>query len=416
MSPITRVTVFAVASAFLACAQTEDSNVTFRSDVALIRVDAQVLDRSNRALTNLHAEDFVLLENGRPQEIRSFAREEIPVDILLLVDVSSSMRPHVERLAAAADGAMRVLSSNDQVGLMVFDRGTNLRMPFRRVDSGVARNLQSVLSRETFDGGTDITRGLLDAAAYVTREARPGSRRAIVILTDDQTERDRDEQGVGRALTKADAVLSALLAPDALGSGRGGGVSWPGSSWPGGGGGGLGGIILGRRGPMGGGPGVARARTRSAGTAEIARQSGGDSLQVDDAAALETTLTRIRQRYALYFQTASAAEAGRNPAIEVELTDEARRRYPDAEVRYRRTYSGAGDAGVAVASAPKPETVRTRPAPSASGWPQENGTDRTREADRPLTPSTDSSPAAADKPAETPRTGGWRRARPDEIK
>ena len=47
---------------------------------------------------------------------------------------------------------------------------------------------------------------------------------AIVILTDDQTERDRDEAAVSRALENANAVLSALLAPDAMRNRQG----WPG--------------------------------------------------------------------------------------------------------------------------------------------------------------------------------------------
>ena len=81
---------------------------------------------------------------------------------------------------------------------------------------------------------------------------------------------------------------------------------------------------------------IGRGRTSSAGTEEIARRSGGDSMRVDDAAALEQTLTRLRQRYALHF---TLADAGNNPGnrdIQVQLSDAARRRYPGSEVRYRR--------------------------------------------------------------------------------
>ena len=53
----------------------------------------------------------------------------------------------------------------------------------------------------------------------MTRNARREARQAIVILTDDQTERDRDDAAVLRALTRADSVLSALIAPDALHTG-----------------------------------------------------------------------------------------------------------------------------------------------------------------------------------------------------
>jgi len=101
-----RLMPFAAAVVALLPAQ----EVVFRSDVSLVRVDAQVLDRDNRAITGLRQTDFVLREEGRPQEIRNFAAEKMPVDVLVLVDVSASMRPHVQRLtrrrAASGDGAL----------------------------------------------------------------------------------------------------------------------------------------------------------------------------------------------------------------------------------------------------------------------------------------------------------------------
>src|SRR5581483_1839962 len=96
----------------------DDQPVVFKSDVALVRVDAQVLDRDNRAITGLRKQDFVLREEGRVVPITSFASENMPIDILLLLDVSGSMRPHVERIASASNQAMRVLANDDRVGIM----------------------------------------------------------------------------------------------------------------------------------------------------------------------------------------------------------------------------------------------------------------------------------------------------------
>ena len=56
-----------------------------------MRVDAQVVDRGNRTITGLRVSDFILREEGRPQEIRNFASENMPVDVLLLLDVSPSV-------------------------------------------------------------------------------------------------------------------------------------------------------------------------------------------------------------------------------------------------------------------------------------------------------------------------------------
>jgi VWFA-related protein len=106
-----------------------DDNPVFHSGVALVRVDTSVVDRDNRAITGLRVEDFVLRESGRTQQILNFVSETMPIDVLLLLDVSGSMRPHVQRVADAAHQAMRVLRDDDRVGIMVFDTYTRVRLP-----------------------------------------------------------------------------------------------------------------------------------------------------------------------------------------------------------------------------------------------------------------------------------------------
>ncbi|MFN9754051.1 MAG: VWA domain-containing protein, partial [bacterium] len=242
----------------------------FRSDVSLVRIDVQVLDRTSRPVAYLQKEDFTLRENGKELPIVNFASEKMPIDILFLLDVSGSMRPHVERIARAAQSALDSLSEEDRLAIMVFDRQTRTRLPFTPIGDNVYRQFDLVLDRERFNGGTDITRGMLDAASYMQRHARKDARRAIVILTDDQTEFGRDDEGVGQALIDADAVMSALLAPSAMrGSPPGGGGGYPpsGRRRGGGGWGGLGTIVLGGGGsPGGGGGGSSRGRLSAAGT------------------------------------------------------------------------------------------------------------------------------------------------------
>src|SRR5690348_928361 len=100
----------------------EPPAVTFRSDVALARVDAQVVDANNRPIRGLRAEDFVLRDNGKQQEIREFQSEKTPVDVLLLLDVSRSMQPHIQRIASASHQALAALGDQDRIAIMVFDR------------------------------------------------------------------------------------------------------------------------------------------------------------------------------------------------------------------------------------------------------------------------------------------------------
>ncbi len=53
------------------------SRPTFRSNVNLVLVDVVVRDQKGAIVTGLKADDFELLEDGRPQQIQSFAFEEI---------------------------------------------------------------------------------------------------------------------------------------------------------------------------------------------------------------------------------------------------------------------------------------------------------------------------------------------------
>ena len=112
------ITVLSVLVAHTPAAATspaDDPPVTFRSDVSLVRVDTQVIDRDNRAITGLRAEDFILREQGQTRPIRNFASEKIPIDVVLLLDVSASMRPHIERIASAAHEAFRALRDEDRI-------------------------------------------------------------------------------------------------------------------------------------------------------------------------------------------------------------------------------------------------------------------------------------------------------------
>ena len=143
-------------------------------------------------------------------------------------------------------------------------------------------------------------------------------------------------------------------------------------------------------------------------------------MRVDDADGLETTLARIRQRYALHFNAPSGSREERN--IDVALSSAARRRYPDAEIRYRKTYlaprgshsDGVTEAPVEVTQSPAssndaPTVSRRRRAvndvhdgPGIATQPAETTGDSSR-AQPAGTESTQEAPAAA------PKRGGWRR-------
>jgi hypothetical protein len=424
----------------------QDQPTVFKSDVAMTRIDAQVLDRNSRAVTGLQVDDFRLTLDGHVIPVRSLASENMPIDVLLLLDVSGSMEPHVERIASAAQQALNVLQDKDRVAIMVFDTSSRVRLPFQSNHSEITKELNHLLRSEGFNRGTLITHALLNAASYVGRQARPEARRAIVVLTDDQTQDEEDEALVGSALGRANAVLSFLQAPYELPMTRGGpggggrrrghwgsGGTWPGGGgiglpgggggWPGGGGGWPGGGGGGRPGGIGG----YGDPSHSAGTAEIARDSGGDTMNVEEATALEDTLARLRQRYALYFYYPEGAKASGTENIRVDLSPDARIRFAESEIHYRHVYmaSASGEkSGTSVTHthAPSDSEVDTS-RPTVESAPQ--GRRRAVSDDStPVVNTVHPHPDSSDKgqtpansttspaPKTAPDRGGWPAAEP----
>jgi len=106
--------------------QPQQNTPTFRSTVNLVLVDVVVRDRSGNVVSGLKADDFQLLEDGKPQQILTFAFEQIesnaaPVErASLLAGATASATPRVTAPAATAPAAPATppgpLTSEDVAG------------------------------------------------------------------------------------------------------------------------------------------------------------------------------------------------------------------------------------------------------------------------------------------------------------
>ena len=114
-------------AATLACAQ---DPVTFRAGVSLVHVDAEVLAQDGRILTGFHKEDFRVFDERKEQPILQFAAEEQPLDLILLFDISGSMRGVVQEVADAARQGLHELQPGDRVCVMVFNSSSREVAPF----------------------------------------------------------------------------------------------------------------------------------------------------------------------------------------------------------------------------------------------------------------------------------------------
>lgn len=160
---------------------------TLTLETTLILVDALVLSKkTNTVVGDLTREDFVLLDNGKEQEISYFSREELPLSVVLLVDVSGSVQPIIDEIQQAALDALAKLKPEDKVALMIFASKPKLVAELTTDRAVIADRLENIWS-ETADVGaaTFINLGIYEAARYLRKKTKPTERRAIVMVTDD---------------------------------------------------------------------------------------------------------------------------------------------------------------------------------------------------------------------------------------
>src|SRR5215203_6921486 len=99
-----------------------------RVETQLVSVPVLVTDREGRALKGLRAEDFLLLEDGRPQKIANFSTTEAPFEVALLLDTSGSTREDVGLIRRAALDFIGALRPGDRVAVLAFESGGSQRL------------------------------------------------------------------------------------------------------------------------------------------------------------------------------------------------------------------------------------------------------------------------------------------------
>jgi VWFA-related protein len=102
---------------------------TFSSNVKVVNLFATVRNGNGEIVKNLNKEDFLLKEDGRPQEIKYFSREnDLPLTIGFVVDTSGSTRKVLpeERTAARTFIDQVLREDKDHAFLIHFDKEVEL--------------------------------------------------------------------------------------------------------------------------------------------------------------------------------------------------------------------------------------------------------------------------------------------------
>jgi VWFA-related protein len=137
-----------------------------------------VRDSAGFLVSNLTRKDFRVFEDGIPQQLSDLSLRQVPVDVALIVDASSSVAGNLDDFRGAAEGFASHLAAEDRISLIQFDDRVVLLQDWTSSLLQLRRALKRIVPGM-------FTR-FHDAMLLASRDQAPrrSARHAIIVLTD----------------------------------------------------------------------------------------------------------------------------------------------------------------------------------------------------------------------------------------
>ena len=148
----------------------------------LVVVPVSVTDSAGQPVLGLKVPDFRLEEEGRAQEIAEIGDpEQVPLDIAILLDVSSSVDARFAFEQQAAAGFLKqVLKSGDRATIFAIDE----KPRFVQALTSAERASQMMMAVAPAKGYTAFYDTVLEASRYLEKSSGSGRRKVIVVISD----------------------------------------------------------------------------------------------------------------------------------------------------------------------------------------------------------------------------------------
>jgi VWFA-related protein len=178
--------------------RTQDAR--FASKVEAVRVDVLVTD-SGQPVLGLRPADFDLFDNGVAQRIDLISFDQIPLNVILALDMSASMAgERLGHLQVAGDSVLAALKPADQAALVTFSHVVQLAAP-------LSTDLESVRAALDHAHGTGNT-ALVDGTYAGMMVGASDAGRALLIVFSDGVDTS--------SWLSADAVLETAKRSDVV--------------------------------------------------------------------------------------------------------------------------------------------------------------------------------------------------------
>lgn len=155
----------------------------FRSGSALVALNVTVQDHGAKYVVGLQPDDFAVYEDGVKQQVQFFEASAVPLDLIVLIDTSSSMADKMATVHEAASGFLKTLRDGDRGAVVGFSDSVSVLQPLTSERALLERAIRGTAAK----GSTSLNNAIYVSLKQFAKAARADSdvrRQAIVVLSD----------------------------------------------------------------------------------------------------------------------------------------------------------------------------------------------------------------------------------------
>jgi VWFA-related protein len=205
--------IFALLLPVVCLSQTPEPIETIRVDSELVDLKVSVvrLNPQNPS-TELRQEDFLVLEDGQPQEISFFAAADTPFDLVLLLDLSGSTNDKLKLIRKSAKRFVDATRPIDRVSVVAFTDVAQVVCPLTQDRRLLRKSIDDIKQPI---GGTNFWDSLRYVLAIFHSSGNSQRRSAVVVMTDGVDNALPDVFGPG-SQTSFDQLLRIVRSSESI--------------------------------------------------------------------------------------------------------------------------------------------------------------------------------------------------------
>jgi VWFA-related protein len=193
-------------------ARTSPFDVRTPAGGSLARVQAQVTDRSGRAIAGLTEKDFSVTEGGVERAVREVRPTNAPFNLVLLLDVSGSVGERIDFIRKAALAFLATAGPQDRIAIVSFRDDVQLVSEFTSDRGVLTERIKDIQA----GGATAVYDALGYSLVQILRPLR-GERTGIVLLSDGDDNRSfLTFPSIEEAVYETGAIIYPLYIPSGL--------------------------------------------------------------------------------------------------------------------------------------------------------------------------------------------------------